>query len=306
MFNKSKILIIGYGEMGHAMEYLLEQRHEIMLWDKQLNSDSSTNERRVDDLDQALSVVDFVILCIPVNPHKQVLEKIAGNIKTECVCLSIAKGLDEAGNTATDIMTSVLAKNQSYALIYGPMISEEILQGRHAFAQLVCNHQVVYEGVRQLFGGSSLHLTDSTDTNGVNWAVILKNVYAIIIGVADELHLGDNVRGYLMVQSLAEMNIIVQLMKGDKATVYQLAGLGDLVTTSTSDDSHHHELGRRLARGETTDIGGEGVHTIAMVNKYDIFDLTNFPLFKLVAQIINDPAQSADRLQAYINSNRSS
>ncbi|GMW05323.1 MAG: hypothetical protein AMXMBFR8_01200 [Nevskiales bacterium] len=68
-----------------------------------------------------------------------------------------------------------------YGVLHGPMIAEQILAGRHAFAQLGCSGSGVVPRV----------------------------------------------------------------------TAYGLAGLGDLVATATSEHSHHHQLGRRLARGET-------------------------------------------------------
>jgi len=74
--------------------------------------------------------------------------------------------------------------------------------------------------------------------------VILKNVYAIMFGVADELKLGDNMRGHLMVAAIAELSGIVQSFGGQAHTPYSYAGLGDLLTTATSEGSHHHALGQ--------------------------------------------------------------
>jgi glycerol-3-phosphate dehydrogenase len=57
-------------------------------------------------------------------------------------------------------------------------------------------------------------------------SVILKNVYAMVFGMADELQLGDNMRGYLSVAALRELDQIVLKMGGQAGSPYHLAGLG--------------------------------------------------------------------------------
>ncbi len=85
---------------------------------------------------------------------------------------------------------------------------------------------------------------------------MLKNVYAILFGVADGLELGDNMRGYLATAAMHELERIVAGLGGSAGAAHRLAGLGDLITTATSKGSHHHELGRRLARGDTGERSG--------------------------------------------------
>ncbi|MDH5649809.1 MAG: hypothetical protein OEY67_09150, partial [Gammaproteobacteria bacterium] len=252
-------------------------------------------------LEQAAPDADVVIFCLPVNPHRQVARLIAPLLAKQCICVSIAKGLDEAGQTAAQIFADIFSGHQPYALLYGPMISEEIRANRYAFAQVGCTDNHVYGVVSQLFAGTRLCLERSEDIDGITWSVILKNVYAMLFGIADELSLGDNMRGYLMVACLNELEQIVMRMGGSQGSPYQLAGLGDLVTTATSEDSHHHALGRKLARGEAEGIAGEGVHTLQMVTKHKIFPERDFPLFYLIHEIINSPESVSSKIEKYLN-----
>jgi glycerol-3-phosphate dehydrogenase (NAD(P)+) len=136
--------------------------------------------------------------------------------------------------------------------------------------------------------------------HGRSWSVILKNVYAIMFGVADELKLGKNMRGHLMVAAIAELPGIVQSFGGQARAPYSYAGLGDLMTTGTSEDSHHHTLGRQLVRGKWSDISGEGVHTLQMVEKYHLFDWRAYPLFSLVCDIVTAPETLKERVENYL------
>jgi glycerol-3-phosphate dehydrogenase (NAD(P)+) len=291
----ARVLIVGYGEMGHAMEHLLKGKHIMAI------HDARPIEGLVAiDVEQKAALADFLVLCVPASPHHDILARLAPHLQSHCICLSIAKGLD--GRTPAQIYEQLFNGRQAYCLLYGPMISEEILAGRYAFAELGCSDISIYHRVKELYQGTRLHISHNDDIAGISWSVILKNVYAIAFGFADELQFGDNMRGFLTVTALAELGSIVEQMGGKPAAPLHLAGLGDLITTATSAGSHHHELGRRLARGETENIHGEGIHTLAMVRKYRLFDSAPYRLYGLIDAVVQDPLDVAQRFRDYIES----
>jgi glycerol-3-phosphate dehydrogenase (NAD(P)+) len=295
-FNK-KILVIGYGEMGHAMEFLLAGHYELMFHDiRSMEGHASVA------LESGAAQADYVIYCVPVTPLAGLAERVVGQLNDHSISLSVAKGLNDKGCPAADIFREVYAGRHDYGVLYGPMIAEEILAGRPAFAQVGVSVPGVFEKVTSLFAGTALTLEYSADLPGITWASVLKNVYALLFGAADELGLGDNVRGYLAVAVLAEMAGIVVQMGGHESSARQLAGLGDLITTATSAGSHHHELGRLLARGERDALSGEGIHTLAMVHKYDLFNASAYPLFRLARELVEEPGNIAARMRALLQS----
>lgn len=297
--DRFKVLILGYGEMGHAMEHLLSARHQLYIWEKYPEPDfQSVN------LEESVPFADIVIFCLPVNPHRQVITQIAPLLSNTSLCISIAKGLDETGQTAAQIFQDILTlrgkPGSSYGVLYGPMISEEIRANRFAFAQFGCADRDAYQKVKACFKHTLLFIEHTTDIQGISWSVILKNVYAMLFGMADELKLGDNMRGYLSVAALSELSQIVDQMSGLKTSPYCLAGLGDLITTATSENSHHHTLGRMLAREETEGISGEGIHTLEMVSKFQLFDTRYYPLFELIQNIVNRPVNVRQQITGYL------
>jgi len=294
--NSSRVLIIGYGEMGHAMEHLLGHRHHLVIHDVQRIQGLSPI-----DIKKEAALADIVLLCIPTSALNKVLNEISPTLKLQCICLSIAKGLDDKGRTPAEIFDQTLKDRQPYGLLYGPMISEEICADRYAFAELGSTGRSTYRRVHELFKDTSLKVRKNRDMTGISWSVILKNVYAIAFGIADELGLGDNVRGHLAVAALSELQSIASLRGGKKISAFSLSGLGDLITTSTSAGSHHHELGRKLARGETEGITGEGIHTLSMIEKYRIFDSSTYRLFELIHQIVRSPIDAEKLFLGYLN-----
>lgn len=110
-----QILILGYGEMGHAMEYLLKDLHQLAIWEKfPIDGFSSAV------IEESAPHADIVLFCLPVNPHQAVVQQIAPLLIKTCLCVSIARGLDETGKTAAQIFSENLAEQQPYALLYGP------------------------------------------------------------------------------------------------------------------------------------------------------------------------------------------
>lgn len=297
MTKQSKILILGYGEMGHAMEYLLREQQTVAIWTRHSRDGSQTGQ-----LEDAAAQADIILFCLPVNPHQEIAEVIAPLLKPQCLCLSIAKGLDEAGRTAAQIFSNVFGVYQPYGLIYGPMISEEIQASRYAFAQVACSKVEHFNSVEDLFSGTKFYIEASSDITGISWSVILKNVYALAFGMADELRFGDNMRGFLAVIALKEINEIISTIGGQAGTPYHLAGLGDLITTATSESSHHHELGRMLARDDIKGIQGEGIHTLKMVEKFQLLKRKNYSLFNLIHNIVLSPSKVRIQFEEYLKS----
>lgn len=281
-----RVLILGYGEMGHALEYLLAENHDTHIWSRSSHS----------VLEQEIPLAQVILFCLPVNAHTEMIRRIAPYLTEGSLCLTIAKGLDETGMTAAQ----VLAGKRRYGVMFGPMISEDIRLGRYAFADVALSESGDFDRVRSLFQGSTLICRQVTDMLGSSWSVILKNVYAIMFGVSDELKLGDNMRGYLIVTAVTELSAIVKAFGGEAHTPFAYAGLGDLLTTATSENSHHHALGRKLASGDFSDISGEGVHTLQMVEKFHLFDSKSYPLFTLVNDIVSKPESLKDSVDSYL------
>ncbi len=293
--NQFRVLILGHGEMGQAMEQLL-QRHTLTVWERHPESGAAPV-----DLAAVAGRQDFVLFCLPANPHFDLASRLRPRLRRDCLCLSIAKGLDERGRLAAQALREALGSDDALGVLYGPMISEEIRAGRPGFAQVGTARVEAYERVRRLFAGAPLYLEHSIDTTGISWAAVLKNVYALLFGVADELQLGDNMRGYLAAAALDEMGRIVTALGGAPEACRRLAGLGDLVTTATSAGSHHRELGRRLGRGRTEAIEGEGVHTLKMIRAHGLFDTRRHPLLDLIGRLLADPATTRTQMRDFLD-----
>ena len=292
---KQHVLIVGYGEMGHAMQHLLQHRHEISVWH------CDTPEGMVIPLPEAAADKDIIVLCIPTGPLHEVVARLKTAMHEDTLLISISKGLDDKGRVAFDAVSSALESSTPHVVIYGPMISEELRADRPGFAQVGSPDPEWAQRTLSLFADSGLYLTATADTTGISWCAVLKNIYAMAFGMADELKLGDNVRGYLATVTLQELAAISRQKGGTEAAPYGLAGLGDLLTTATSTDSHHHALGMQLARGERDNLAGEGTHTIKLIEQLNLIDTRHYPLMRLIQEIVLTESVVREKWQHYLD-----
>jgi glycerol-3-phosphate dehydrogenase (NAD(P)+) len=291
---KIRVLILGYGEMGHAMEFLLAPRQPLRIWQRHPPAgDALVN------LEAAVPESDVILFCLPAAAHAEVAPRIAPQLRDGTLCLTIAKGLDERGRLPATVLAEAVGAAR-VVVLYGPMISEEIRAAKPAFAECGTTLPTTYERIAALYRGTALRLEYSPDIAGLSWSAILKNIYAMAFGMADELNLGDNTRGFLAVTALHELSAIVQHLGGASATPYRLAGLGDLITTATSAGSHHHELGRLIVRDQRAAIKGEGVHSLAMLERFRPLDSSDFPLLRLIAACVREPNKSRTQVTDFI------
>jgi glycerol-3-phosphate dehydrogenase (NAD(P)+) len=280
--------------MGQAMEFLLAAHQPLRIWQRH----PPAGEVPV-NLEAVVPESDVVLFCLPATAHAAVAAQIAPLLRGATLCLTIAKGLDERGRLPATVLAEAVGAAR-VAVLYGPMISEEIRADKPAFAECGTAEPAAYECIATLCRGTALRLEHTRDITGLSWSAILKNVYAMAFGMADELNLGDNTRGFLAVIALHELSAIVLRLGGEAATPYRLAGLGDLITTATSAGSHHHELGRLIVRGERDALKGEGVHTIAMIEKFRPLDSTGFPLLHLIVTCVREPGNAPQAMRDFI------
>ncbi|NBB92497.1 MAG: hypothetical protein GVY32_04920 [Gammaproteobacteria bacterium] len=295
-----RILILGHGAMGRMFERLLSG-HELTIWER----DPDTGEESV-ALERACDGQDVVLFALPAHPHRELAERLVGHLPRDAVCLSIAKGLDADGHPPSSIFEAVFADRVAWGLICGPMIADDLSEGRAGFAVLAATTPDA-RAVARLFSDTRLYLDTDEDVRGAGWSVILKNVFVPLIGAADALKLGDNMRGFLLAESVAELGRIVEKMGGRSATAHGPAGLGDLVTTATSPSSHHRRIGTDLATGRTDQvivddefIRSEGVHTIERVREFELLPRGDYPLFDLAGDFLTGKVALEDGLARYL------
>lgn len=294
MTGNPAVIVAGHGQMGHAMETLLMGRARVTVWDIAPGRLAPPAETLA-----ASASADFLLACVPTVAHAAVLAPLASVLKPSASVLSIAKGLDDAGRSAADILQAYL-NARPWGVLGGPMIANEIIAGHTGFAELGTVDTQLFVRVRALYPIARLGITHTPQPRAVSWCGVLKNIYAPLIGAADGLGWGDNARGHLIMAAVAEMQRLLPELAGPGASAYGDAGLADFATTVTSASSHHYALGRRVARGDYSVLECEGVHSLQVLQAAGRVEMRSHPLYAVAAHLAGDPARLGPALHEWL------
>ena len=284
------IVIIGAGEIGRAMEKILKEKpdspNQIFLWDKNQGKVSGQKP-----LEEIVPPADFIFLCVPSSAVEEFLTTIKPSLNPETIIISLSKGIGDSGRT----MAEVLGDNLSggfFGLLCGPMLAEEIMLGKKAFAVLAIENGENYEKASRLFSGTNLQIFQSPDIKGAAIASVLKNIYSVLFGICDGLGVGSNFKGRLLVEILEEMKRIILFFGGRSETAEGLAGLGDFFATATSIYSKNYQSGVEIVKNKTCSLAGEGIMSFNNLKKRLGDEINQFPLLKILDKILSDPAKA--------------
>ena len=139
--------------------------------------------------------------------------------------------------------------HRPWSFLTGPTFADEVARDLpSAMVMAVPRLTEEYLKIRDLLSSEKLRIYLSDDLIGTQVCSAVKNILAIAAGAIDELGLGHNAHAALMTRGLAEMTRLVRSVGGKAETVYGLAGMGDLLLTSTGLQSRNRRLGKELVR----------------------------------------------------------
>jgi glycerol-3-phosphate dehydrogenase (NAD(P)+) len=211
-------------------------------------------------LETVVPSANYIFMSVPSWAMRTAVAQFAGLIQPTTVVISMAKGLESpTAKTMYEVCVEVLPPNQPVAVMGGAMLAHEVGTGLPGMAMVASPDDAIAANLLALLRGSALQISWTSDARSVALAGVLKNVFAIILGIGDGLGLGSNTRGWLFSQAVREMLEIGKLLQADQQALLSVAGIGDLVATGLSPQSKNHTAGVQLAQQGRTAIECEGI-----------------------------------------------
>jgi len=137
-----------------------------------------------------------------------------------------------------------------FAVLSGPSFAAEVCQGQPTAVVAAATEEATARDAQAVFATPRFRVYSNRDVKGVELGGALKNVIAIAAGILEGLGLGHNPRAALITRGLAEITRLGVRMGADALTFAGLAGMGDLVLTTTGSLSRNRSLGVALAQGD--------------------------------------------------------
>ena len=199
------------------------------------------------------AATELVVFAVPSRAMRSTAASVAPDLPRSAVLVSVAKGF-EAGSLLrmTEVMASeVPGAAGRVAALSGPNLALVNSRGLPAAAVVGAAHDDVSRRAVEILGGRTFRLYRNQDIVGVELAGALKNIVAIVAGAVEELGAGDNAKAAITTRGLAEITRLGTAMGANPLTFAGLAGIGDILATSTSALSRNHRLGVELASGRS-------------------------------------------------------
>ena len=275
-----RTVIIGAGEIGGAIEFLLKETGKtVQKWDA-----DPSKVLGQEPLERLIPKAQILFLCVPSWVLRDAMRSIKPFLKSRAIVVFLSKGLDQGGKTVPELAEEMLP-GQTFALLSGPMLAEEIKKGFGGAAVAASKSSKARRVMSELFAGSSLRVEASSDVRGVALASVLKNIYAVALGIADGLAWGGNKKGWLADQAIGEMEKIVPMLGGRAKSVLSPAGIADLIATGFSSYSSNRQGGDELVKSGICCKKSEGFVSLPPLAARLGQQVSQFPLFSLLQRV---------------------
>lgn len=265
----STCAVIGYGSWATAIVKLLCEKEKRVGWyirnqevlecvtqesyNPKYLRDVEFDTAKIDasnDLNEVIAKHDIIIMAMPSAYIKEFLEPLTVSLKDKFV-VSAIKGI-----VPDDYVTVVEYLNEKYDISYkqlgiitGPSHAEEVALERLSYLTMVCPDLELAHILGEKMACKYINISYSKDLYGIEYATVLKNIYAISVGMAVGLGYGDNFIAVLISNCAREMNNFVEQSYPDRRETRESAYLGDLLVTCYSLYSRNRRLGLLMGKG---------------------------------------------------------
>lgn len=268
---QSRCGVIGYGSWATAIVSLLSGNGNKVMWhirNKDVYEGLVTEGRNrkylsetvfdMDsihpsmDIDEVVSNSDILIMAAPSAYLKEFLEPLSVPLKDKFIVSAIKGIIPGDYKTVTEYLHD--RYNLTYrqiGIISGPSHAEEVSRGKASYLAVVCTDMDNARAIGRKIGTDFLMLNYSSDLYGVEYAAILKNIYALAVGMATGLGYGDNFLAMLISCCAKEMTRFLQESYPAERDTMNAEYLGDLLVTCYSTYSRNRRLGLLIGHGCT-------------------------------------------------------
>jgi glycerol-3-phosphate dehydrogenase (NAD(P)+) len=269
----SPLAVLGAGSWGTALAIQFARSgHPTRLWARDAThreemARDRCNRRYLPDaafpdplqiaesLGAALEDASEVLIVVPSHAFRGMLQELAPRLPAHVRLAWATKGFElETGLLPHQIAREIFGDSRCFAVLSGPTFAREVGAGLPTAMTIAATDETYATTLAQSLSSANFRAYTSTDIVGVEVGGATKNVLAVGAGLADGLGYGANTRVALITRGLLEMTRLGLALGARQETFMGLAGLGDLVLTSTDDQSRNRRFGLLLARGHSVEV----------------------------------------------------
>ncbi len=294
----SRVAVVGAGELGRAIGVLLKEKNiETEFWDA--DPAAVPGERPLAEL---IPTAGHVLFCVPSWAMRAAVTGVLPYLAPGATVVSFAKGIEKDSlQTMAEMVPTLLPAGTPFMVVGGPMLAAEIVAGSAAIGVFASQDEAALAWARETFASQHFRVETTADAASVALAGVLKNVYAVALGIADGLGVSGNEKGWVTSAAVKEMADVAMALGADPKIILGSAGVGDLIATGYSVHSRNREAGIEIVATGKCNIRGEGLNSLPFLMARLGEKASSFPLMTLVHEIgiVCSPARPA--MEEYFN-----
>lgn len=238
---------------------------------------------------------DTLVFVTPSPYIKSHLKKLKTSMRDKLIVTAI-KGIvaDEGCTVSRFFQKTFDIPEEQVACIGGPSHAEEVALDRLCYLTIGCPNIDNARLIADLFTNKFVKTSISTDIEGIEYAAVLKNVYAIAAGICHGLKQGDNFQAVLVANAVQEMKRFLEAVQPDDSrNISSSAYLGDLLVTMYSNFSRNRIFGTMVGQGYSVkaaqlemEMIAEGYYGTECMKKINKRYKVNMPILDAVYNIL--------------------
>jgi len=263
-----RVGIIGLGNLGTAIGNLITANgFNVIGWEHNREVAEEINNQHTNtqylpgieldskltattDLSMMMQSCQIIFITIPSVFVKPVLQSQRDTVHHHTTLVNLAKGIDKETGLTSFQTISVLFPQNPKVMLSGPSIANEFSRRMPTVVVIAGKNRNDLLKVSHILDNDYFRVRFSEDEVGVELGGILKNIYAIGLGLFDGRGITSiDFRAVYLTIALEEITRIGIGMGARLETFLYLSGIGDLLATSLSEHSHNRRLGELLAQG---------------------------------------------------------
>ena len=203
-----------------------------------------------DDINEVADACQTLILVLPSPFLKGTLEHLHVKLRSKFLVTAI-KGIVPGENLiCTDYLGLMYGVPQEQlAVIGGPSHAEEVAMNHLTYLTVGCADLARAREFASLLQNDYVRTKVSQDVTGIEYASVLKNVYALASGICNGMNYGDNFQAVLMSNAIQEMQRFLNAACPIPRNVCDSVYTGDLLVTGYSQFSRNRMFGTMIGRG---------------------------------------------------------
>ena len=202
------------------------------------------------DINKIVEAYDTLVFVTPSPYLKNHLKKLKARIRDKFIVTAIKGIVPEDNLVCSEYFHEVYdVPYDNLACIGGPSHAEEVALERLSYLTVGCSDREKAQAFTEVLASDYIKTKTSSDVIGIEYASVLKNVYAIAAGICSGLKYGDNFQAVLMANALQEMARFVKSVHPIDRSIEDSVYLGDLLVTSYSNFSRNRTFGTMIGKG---------------------------------------------------------